>query len=69
MRKETERREALEEAGYKSRTWAVLRALPQINSAARIEGEAAMSAPPFFELAGQGVLLFWGGGEGPTEHE
>ena len=25
-----------------------------------------MSAPPFFQLAGQGDLLFWGGKEGPT---
>jgi len=25
-----------------------------------------MSAPPFFQSAGQGDLLFWGGGEGPT---
>jgi len=26
-----------------------------------------MSAPPFFQLAGRGDLLFWGGEEGPTE--
>jgi len=25
-----------------------------------------MSAPPFFQSAGQGDLLFWGGEEGPT---
>ena len=46
--------------------WAVLRALQQINNATRIEAEAAMSAPPFFQSAGRGDLLFWGKKEGPT---
>ena len=41
IRKETKRTEELEEAGYRSPTGAVLRALQQINSATRIEGEAA----------------------------
>ena len=58
-RKETKRTEELKEAGYRSPTWAALRALPQINSATRIEGEA-MSALPFFQSAGRGDLLFWG---------
>jgi len=66
IRKETKRTEELEEAEYRSPTWAVLRALQQINSVTRIEGEAAMSAPPFFQSAGRGDLLFWGGKEGPT---
>ena len=66
IRKETKRTEELEEAGYRSTTWAVLRALQQINSTTRIEGEAAMSAPPFFQSAGRGDLLFWGKKEGPT---
>jgi len=62
IRKETKRNEELEEAGYRSPAWtaALLRALQQTNSATRIEGEAAMSAPPFFQSAGQGDLLFWG---------
>ena len=60
IRKETKRTEELEEAGYRSPTWAVLRALQQINSATRIEGKAAMFAPPFFQSAGRGDLLFWG---------
>ena len=60
IRKETKRTEELEETGYRSPTWAVLRALQQINSATRIEGEAAMSAPPLFQSAGRGDLLFWG---------
>jgi len=66
IRKETKRIEELEEAGYRSPTWAVLRALQQINSATRIEGEVAMSAPPFFQSAGRGDLLFWGENEGPN---
>jgi len=66
IRKETKRTEELEEAGYRSQTWAVLRTLQQINSATRIEGEAAMTAPPFFQSAGRGDLLFWGDKEGPT---
>jgi len=66
IRKETKRTEELEEAGYRSPTWAVIRALQQINSATRIEGEAAMSAPPFFQSAGRGDLLFWAEKEGPT---
>jgi len=32
----------------------------------RIEGEAAMSAPTFFQSAGRGDLLFWGKKKGPT---
>jgi len=44
----------------------MIRALQQINSATRIQREAAMSAPPFFQSAGRGDLLFWGGKEGPT---
>jgi len=68
IRKETKRTEELEEAGYTSR-WAVLRALQQINSATRIEGEAAMSAPPFFQSAGRGDLPFWGEQEGILQEQ
>ena len=57
--KETKRTEELEEAGYRSATWAVLRALQQINSATSIEGEAEMSAPPFFQSAGRGDLRIY----------
>jgi len=32
----------------------------------KIEGDAAMSDPPFFQSAGRGGLLFWGGKKGPT---
>jgi len=56
----------LEEAGNRKPTWAVLRALQQINSATRIEEEATMSAPPFFQSAGRGNLLLWEEKEGIT---
>jgi len=65
IRKETKRTEELKEDRYRSPTWAELRALQRINSATRIEEEAAMSAPPFFQSAGRGDLLFWGENEGP----
>ena len=60
IRKETKRIEELEEAGYRSPMWALLPALQQIHSATRIEGEAVMSAPPSFQSAGRGDLIFWG---------
>jgi len=68
IRKERKRTEELEEAGYRSPTWSVLQVLQQINSATKIEGEAAtrMSAPAFSQSAGRGDLLCWGGKEGPT---
>jgi len=66
IRKETRRTKELEEDIYRSPTWAVLRALQLINSATRIEGEAATSALSFFQSAGRGDLLFWGEREGPT---
>jgi len=47
------------EAGYRSPTWSILRALQKINTAKRIEGKAVMSAPPFFQSAGRGDLKIW----------
>ena len=66
VREQTKRTEELEEVGYRSPTWAFVRALQQINSATTIVGEAAMSAPPYFQSAGRGDLFFWGKKEGPT---
>ena len=51
--------EEKEKAGYRSPTWSILRALQKINKAKIIEGEAIMSAPPFFQSAGRGDLKFW----------
>ena len=50
IQEETKRTEEKEEAGYRSPTWSILRALQEINKAKRLEGEAIMSAPPFFSL-------------------
>jgi len=46
--------------------WSILRALQAINKAKRLEGEAVMSAPPFFQSAGRGDLKSWGEDDGPT---
>ena len=66
IQEETKRTEEKEEAGYRSSTWSILRALQKINKAKRLEGEAVMSAPPFFQSAGQGDLKFWGEDDRPT---
>ena len=65
IQEETKRTEEKEEAGYRSPTWSILRALQKINKA-RLEGEAIMSAPPFFHSAGRGDLKFWEEDDGPT---
>jgi len=66
IRKETKHTEEKEEAGSRSPTWSILRALQKINKAKRIESEAIMSAPPFFQSAGRGDLKFWGEDDRPT---
>jgi len=58
MQEETKRTEGKEEVGYSSQTWSILRALQKINQAKRLEGEAVMSTPPFFQSAGRGDLKF-----------
>jgi len=68
IQKGNKRTEESEEAGSRSPTWTVLRALQQINSATKIEGEAAMSATPVFQgqYVRRGDLLFWRKQENPT---
>jgi len=66
IQEESKRTEEKEEAGYRSPTWSILRAVQKINKAKRLEGEAVISAPPFFQLAGRGDLKFWGEDDGPT---
>ena len=66
IQEENKRTEEKEEAGYRSPTWSILRALQKINEARRLEGEAVMSAPHFFQSAGRGDLKFWGEDDGPT---
>ena len=60
IQEETKHTEEKEEAGCRSPTWSILRALQKIKKAKRIEGEAIMSAPPVFQSAGRGDLKFWG---------
>jgi len=66
IKEQTKRTQEKEEAGYKSPTWPILRALQKINKAKRLKGEAVMSAPPFFQSAGRGDLKFWIEDDGPT---
>jgi len=66
IQEDSQRTEEKEEAGYRSPTLSILRALQKINNAKRLEGEAVMSAPPFFQSAGRGDLKFWGEDDGPT---
>ena len=66
IQEESKRTEEKEEAGYRAPTWSLLRALQKINEAKRLEGEAILSAPPFFQSAGRGDLKFWGEDDGPT---
>ena len=66
IQEETKRTEEKEEAGYRSPTWSILRAVQKINKAKRLESEAVMSSPPFFQSVGRGDLKFWGDDDGPT---
>ena len=68
IQEETKRTEEWEEAGYRSPTWSILQALQKINKAKRleVEGEAIMSALPFFQSAGRGDIKFWAEDDGPT---
>jgi len=66
IQEETKRTEENEEAGYRSPTWSILRALQKIHEAKRLEGTSVMSAPPFFQSARRGDLKFWREDDGPT---
>jgi len=60
IQEETKRTEEKGEAGNRSPTWSILRALQKINKVKRLQDVAVLSAPPFFQLAGPGDLKFWG---------
>jgi hypothetical protein len=66
IRAEVEHQERLEAMGYRSPTWRLLRALQSLLSAVQIQGESAVTAPPFFPSAGSGTTRFWGEEQGPT---
>jgi hypothetical protein len=65
IRAEVEQQERLEAMGYRSPTWRLLRALKSLFSAVQLQGESAVSAPPFFPSAGRGTTSFWGKRQGP----
>jgi len=52
IQEETKCMEEKEEAGDRSPMWSILRTLQKIIKGKRVEGEAVMSAPPFFQSAG-----------------
>src|SRR6056300_504035 len=56
----------VEAEGYRSPTWRMLRALQEVHGATRLQGESAVTAPPFFANAGRGKEVFWGSSDGPT---
>ena len=66
IRAEVELQERLETMGYRSPTWKLLRALQSLLSAVQLQGESAVTAPPFFPSAGRGTTKFWGKKQGPT---
>jgi len=68
IQEETTRTEEKKEAGCRSPTSSILRALQKINKAKRprFEGKAVMSAPLIFQSAGRRELKFWGEDDGPT---
>ena len=65
MRKLSARRKR-KKLDYRSPTWSILWALQKINKVKRLEGEAVISAPPFFQSAGQRDQKFWEEDDGPT---
>jgi hypothetical protein len=65
IRAEVEQQERFEAMGYRSPTW-LLRALQSLLSAVQLQGESAVTAPPFFPSAGRGTTRFWGKEQGPT---
>ena len=66
IRAEVEQQECFEAMGYRSPTWRLLRALQSLFSAVQLQGESAVTAPPFFPSAGRGTTRFWGKKQGPT---
>ena len=66
IREEVDYQEQLEAAGYRSPTLKVLRALQSLLAAEQLQGESAVTTPPFFPSAGRGTVQFWGEAKGPT---
>jgi hypothetical protein len=58
IRAEIEQQERLEAMGYRFPTLRLLRALQSLLSAVQLQGESAVTAPPFFPSAGRGTTRF-----------
>ena len=56
IREEVDYQEQLEAAGYRSPTWKVLRVLQSLLAAEQLQGESAVTTPPFFPSAGRGTV-------------
>ena len=63
IREEVDYQEQLEAAGYRSPTWKVLRALQSLLAAEQLQGESAVTAPPFFPSRERDISVL-GGSEG-----
>ena len=57
---EKKHQEKLEEEGYRSPTWSLLRALQAVYGARRLYEESAITAAPNFEAAGKSDKPYWG---------
>ena len=66
IREEVNYQEQIEADGYRSPSWRILRALQKVYEAEQLQGESAVTAPPFFRSAGRGERVFWGREQGPT---
>ena len=64
IREEVNCQEQIEADGYRSPSWRILRSLQKVYEA--LQGESAVTPPPFFRSAGRGERVFWGRGQGPT---
>jgi hypothetical protein len=58
IREEVDYQEQLEAAGYRSPTLKVLRALQSLLAAEQLQGESAVTTPPFPPSAGRGTVQF-----------
>ena len=58
IRAEVDQQDRLEAMGYRSPTWRLLRALQSLLSAVQLQGESAVTPPPFFPRAGRGTIRF-----------
>ena len=66
IREEVDHQEQLEAASYRSPTWRVLHALQSLLSAAQLQGESAVTAPPLFPSCGERDSSVLGEARGPT---